>query len=190
MSRMVNDIDVEALRAFAEEVKASPSAGEIWFGVSTIWQGGTKTRATTQPIVLGGKSVPRPFTIDADEPEELLGTNTGANPQELLLAALNACVSVGYVATAAAMGIKLRGLRIHTAGKLDLRGFLGLDAKVNPGYDGLTMHVDIDADAAPALVEELHAKVRATSPNFANVTRAIPIAATTRSAPLAPRLDL
>jgi len=60
---------------------------------------------------------------------------------------LNACVSVGYVATAAAMGIELRGLRIHTAGKLDLRGFLGLDAKVNPGYDGLTMHVDIDADA-------------------------------------------
>ena len=76
----------------------------------------------------------RSFTIVADEPIELLGTNTAPNPQELLMSAVNACMMVGYVAQAAVRGITLDDCRIETEGELDLRGFLGLDESVPPGY--------------------------------------------------------
>jgi hypothetical protein len=89
----INGIDVEALHGFAGQVTDYPAAGRVTFGVLTIWQGGTRTRATTLPIQLGSSSLERDFVIEADEPAELLGTNKAANPQGLLLAALNACVT-------------------------------------------------------------------------------------------------
>ena len=38
---------------------------------------------------------------------ELLGQNSAPNPQELLMTALNACITVGYVAGAAVKGVTL-----------------------------------------------------------------------------------
>ena len=76
------------------------------------------------PLVLGDTALARGFVIDADEPAELLGTDTAANPQELILAALNACMTATYAANAAAMNIELQSLTIRTKGSLDLRGFL------------------------------------------------------------------
>ena len=52
----------------------------------------------------------------------------------MLLSALNACMTVGYVAGAAVRGIRLTSLEIETRGELDLRGFLNLSDSVPPGY--------------------------------------------------------
>lgn len=106
----INGIDVEALHGFVDHVANNPAAGMVTFGMVTTWQGGTRTRATTDPIQLGNTSLDRDFVIESDEPAELLGGNKAANPQELLLAALNACVTATYAANAAAMGIELRSL--------------------------------------------------------------------------------
>ncbi len=78
----------------------------------------------------------RDHIILADEPEEILGSNEAPNPQELLMAALNACMTVGYVAGAAKRGISLHRLEIETKGTLDLRGFFALSDAVPPGYPG------------------------------------------------------
>ena len=67
----------------------------------------------------------RNFHIAADEPTEILGTNTAPNPRNYM-AALNACMTVGYVAIAAAAKSPISSLKIDTK-ELDLRGFLGLD---------------------------------------------------------------
>ncbi|MEX0141417.1 OsmC family protein [Massilia sp. LMS1-1-1.1] len=95
------------------------------------------------------------------------------NPQELLMAALNACLSVGYAANAAAMGITVHSLEIETDGKLDLRGFLGLDENVNPGYDEVSYVVRLRTDASRERVEALHQAVTKTSVNLANFSKAI-----------------
>jgi OsmC-like protein len=79
--------------------------------------------------------VHRYFTIDADEPFELLGRNTALNPQELLLSALSACLTVGYVTAAAREGIVLEKLEIETTATLDLRGFFCIEPAVPVGYD-------------------------------------------------------
>ena len=73
----------------------------------------------------------------------MLGQNSAPNPQELLMAAFNACIMVGYVATASAMGINLDSVDIETEGELNLRGFLGIDNKVKPGYDSIQYVVKI-----------------------------------------------
>ena len=82
--------------------------------------------------------MPRRFSIDIDEPCELGGSNRFANPQEHLLAALNACMMVGYVAQCAVRGITLKRLEIETDGEIDLRGFLGIDPAAPPGYEKLS----------------------------------------------------
>ena len=87
--------------------------------------------------------MPRRFSIDIDEPHELGGTNRFANPQEHLIAALNACMTVGYVAQCAVRGITLESLAIETDGEIDLRGFLGIDPAVPPGYENLNYIVRI-----------------------------------------------
>ena len=75
------------------------------------------SRATVDSDTLAGQEIPRRFTTDVDEPLELLGTDTAPNPQEMLMAVLNACVMVGYVAGAAVNGITLSKLEIETVMK-------------------------------------------------------------------------
>lgn len=54
----------------------------------------------------GGEQVDRHFAFDLDEPAQLGGSNRFANPQEYLMA-LNAWMTVGYVAQCAVRGITL-----------------------------------------------------------------------------------
>ncbi|GAA4296357.1 OsmC family protein [Mycobacterium paraffinicum] len=169
----MNGIDVEALGQFAETVSQDVSNGSVQFAVKTQWEGQTRSTTTVKSYSLGGKRYARDFTIRADEPVELLGTSTAPNPQELVMAGLNACMTVGYAAVAATKGIAIRSLEIETTGELDLRGFLGLDEAVNPGYDEIHYTVRIDADATPEQIQEIHDAVRRTSPNFANCAKAI-----------------
>ena len=92
---------------------------------------------------IGGERVTRTHKIVADEPFELLGGDSAPNPQELLMAAFNACITVGYVAGASLQGITLESLEIRTRGELDLRGFLGLSDSVPPGYEEIDYEVKI-----------------------------------------------
>ena len=108
-----------------------------------------------------------------DEPVQLGGSNRFANPQEYLLAALNACIMVGYVAQCAVRGINLENLEIETEGDIDLRGFLGLNTDIAPGYEALRYTVRIRGDGSREQFEEVHAAVMATSPNFYNLSRPV-----------------
>lgn len=173
MSEHLNGINVPALQEYVEVVKNNPKKGIVEFNVHTRWQGQTRTVATATEYALGGESHRRHFEIAADEPAELLGLNSAPNPQEVLMAALNACMSVGYVANAAVMGIKIDSLEIKTKGQLDLRGFLGIDEKVKPGYEDVHYTVSIKTSAPREKVEELHRVVMKTSPNFSNFASAI-----------------
>jgi len=173
MSNVLNGINVEALQQFAQSVIDHPTKGTARFNVKTKWEHQTRSVATVSRYELGGEQHARHFEIAADEPVELLGQNTAPNPQELLMAALNACLSVGYAANAAAMGITVHSLEIETEGELDLRGFLGLDPTVNPGYDTVGYVVRLRTDASRERIEQLHQVVTKTSVNLANFSKAI-----------------
>ena len=99
--------------------------------------------------------------------------NRFANPQEHLLAALNACMTVGYVAQCAVRGITLESLEIETDGKIDPRGFLGIDSAVAPGYESLNYIVRIKGSGTRQEYVEIHEAVMATSPSFYNLSRPV-----------------
>ena len=171
--RLVNGINVDDLLALIDGVKRDTAKGRTTWRVTTTWQGQTRSRAQVVGFGIGGEQVPRQFSIDIDEPRELGGSNQFANPQEHLLAALNACMTVGYVAQCAVRGIVLESLEIETDGEIDLRGFLGLDPTVPAGYEKLTYTVRIKGSGTKEQFAEIHDAVIATSPNFYNVARPV-----------------
>ena len=174
IKNFVNDVDVGGLTAFVEEITANPEQAGMAFEVTTRWQGQMRTETTTGPIRMGnGTKIDRNFVIHADEPEEIFGSNEAPNPQELLLAALNSCMAVGYVEGASIRGITLTRLEIETRGELDLKGMLQLSETVPPGYPQIDYVVRIAGDGTPEQFAEIHAEVQKVSPNYDNLARAI-----------------
>ena len=175
VANIVNGIDVDALQAVAADIAANPAKGMVEFRVKSNWKGKTRSEATVESYTLGGEKIDRKFKMMVDEPFELLGENTAPNPQEYLMTALNACVMVGYVAGAAIRGIRLESLELVTEGALDLRGFLGIDPTVKPGYDRLRYTVRIKGNGTAEQFREIHETVLKTSPNYFNVTQPVAI---------------
>ena len=169
----VNGIDLDALADATDAIRQDPTNGVVAFRVRTEWTGQTRSETTIDSCTLGGERIARRHKIVADEPYELLGTDSAPNPQELLMSAVNACMMVGYVAQAAVRGITLTTCRIEMEGALDLRGFLGLDASVPNGYRQLDYVVTLEGDGTRAQYEEIHEAVKATSPNFFNMNQTI-----------------
>jgi uncharacterized OsmC-like protein len=170
---VINGINVDDLFALIQGVKQDAANGQTSWRVTTTWQGQARSRTQVEDFGIGGERVPRRFSIDIDEPCELGGTNRFANPQEHLIAALNACMTVGYVAQCAVRGITLESLEIETDGEIDLRGFLGIDPAVPPGYENLSYIVRIKGSGTNEEFVAIHEAVMATSPNFYNVSQPV-----------------
>ena len=172
-NQVVNGIDLTALGEVVDAIEADPAKALVEFNVTTRWAGQTRSEHIVDGFTLADERIPRSHKIVADEPLELLGQDGAANPQELLMAAFNACITVGYVAGASLKGIKLEALEIRTRGQLDLRGFLGLSDQVPPGYEKVDYDVFIKGDGSKEDFEEIHRNVMATSPNYFNMSRPI-----------------
>lgn len=172
-SSTLNGINTDALREMVGAIKEDPRKAMTHWQVASHWRGGTRSDTHVSHCVIGGERIAKDFTIRVDEPLEICGTNQYANPQEHLFAALNACMIVGYSAVCAHEGIKLEELRIETEGDIDLRGFLGIDPTVKPGYDQLRYTVYIKGDGTPEQFEKVHRTVMDTSPNYFNLANAV-----------------
>lgn len=171
---IVNGLDLDAIGEIVAAVTADPKLALLKFRVASKWQGQTRSEATIAGYERAGEWIERKFKIQSDEPTELLGSNTAPNPQELLMAALNACMMVGYTAGAALRGITLTKLEIESTGELDTRGFLG-NPDVPAGFQSLNLKVTIGGNGTAADFREIHETVLKTSPNVFNLTRPVAI---------------
>ena len=169
----VNGLDLPALGEVVEAIEKDAGQAAVGFAVTTRWTGQTRSETVVDGFTMAGERIARSHKIVADEPCQLLGQDSAPNPQELLMAAFNACITVGYVAGAAVKGINLESLEIRTTGELDLRGFLGLSDTVAAGYEAIDYEVRIKGDGSAADFEEIHQNVIKTSPNYFNVSRPI-----------------
>src|SRR4029450_10121166 len=160
-----------------QEIERDPAKGTAEFRVRTEWMGQMRSRTSVQAYTIGGWQVHRNFTIDADEPFELFGRNTGPNPQEILMAGLNACLTAGCGAAAAMRGITRTRVQVDTSGTLDLRGFLGVNAQVRPWHETVCYTVRLQGAAPPNQFQEPHETVARTSPNYFNITRPVKVLA-------------
>ena len=169
----VNGLDLGALGELVEAIEKDPKEAKVAFNVTSRWTGQTRSEHRVDGYTMGGERIARSHKIVADEPYQLLGSDGAPNPQELLMAAFNACIMVGYVAGASIKGINLDSVEIKTRGELDLRGFLGLSDEVPAGYESIAYDVRIKGDGTPEQFEEIHQNVLKTSPNYFNISRPI-----------------
>lgn len=176
----VNGLDLKALGEVVEAIEQDANQARVAFNVTTKWAGQTRSETLVEGYTIGGDRITRTHKIVADEPFELLGGDSAPNPQELLMAAFNACITVGYVAGASLQGITLESVEIRTKGELDLRGFLGLSEDVPPGYEAIDYDVIMKGSGTAADFEEIHRTVMKTSPNYFNISRPIRMNGTLR----------
>lgn len=162
-----NEVDIEAVTALTEAVDADPAAGATTWKARVDWSGGFRSEATI-----------RDFSIIADEPAALGGTDTAPNPVELLLASLGGCLAVGVAANATARGLSLDSVAIDLEGDLDLATFLGLGGD-HAGFSNVRATITVAADADGDAVADLIDHVVATSPVGHTLTAAIPVTVTT-----------
>ncbi|WP_217914799.1 OsmC family protein [Miltoncostaea marina] len=164
MARSCTTLDLSALEATRSAVAEDPASGRGSWTTVTTWEDGARAR-----------TVARSFTIQTDEPAPLGGTDEHVDPMELLLASVGTCLTIGWVTQAAKRGVDFRDLRIDVDGDFDLRGYLGLDDDVRPGFTNLSYTVRVDSDATPEQLEEIRVAAERTSPMFDNVLNASPI---------------
>ena len=170
---VLNGLDLSGLPAMVEAIGKDKAKACARFRVTTHWTGQTRSESVVESYGLGGDDLRCSYRIAADEPSELFGSSSAPNPQQLLMAAFNACLMVGYVTAASTRGIALETVEIETRGELDLRGFLGLSNAVPPGHQALDYEVRIKGDGTPDQFADIHRTVMATSPNYFNMCRPI-----------------
>nr|ANY58132.1 Osmotically inducible protein [uncultured bacterium] len=149
---------------FLRAVEQDPSKARFSFSAKTSWKGGAAT-----------ETVARDRVIAADEPEAFGGGDTAADPVELVLAALTSCVSIGLVTQAAKRGVDFEDFEMEVVGDMDLRGYLGLDDEVRPGYEKLEYVVRVKTDAPESLVAEMLAAAERTSPMFDTIRNGVAV---------------
>ena len=160
----LNQVNIDAVAGLVGKIQEEPQVAATKWCAAVKWKGGFRSEA-----------IIREFTpIASDEPGALGGTDSGPNPVEQILAAFGNCLAVGYAANATVAGIEIKDLSIELEGDLDLHTFLGLK-EGNAGYDNITVKVNIDTDASPEALQELHDKVSNTSPVGHTLGRTIPV---------------
>lgn len=172
--KMINGVDVSKLFGTLEAVKETPCLAAFRFRNKNRWIEGGHNRSTIKGfygVMEEDTTRTEPFVLDADEPPVLLGTDTGPNPVEYLLAALAGCMTTSIVYHAAAKGIEIEELESRFEGDLDLQGFLGLSKEVRPGYQQIRVTFRIKADAPEEVLDELIAAGPKYSPVFDVVSR-------------------
>jgi uncharacterized OsmC-like protein len=114
-------------------------------------------------------------TLFVDEPWDLGGEDSSANPMELLLVALGTCQEVIFSAYAAVMGIPLDAVSVTVKGFLDLRGMLAMDESISAGYQRVTYETMIESTADHEQIRKLVGVVEAHCPLLDTLRRPIEV---------------
>ena len=175
---LANGVDLARLNETVDRVKKSPEAASFQFRLRNRWIDCGENRSEVQSFSAGGKEIERErgFTLMADEPEVLLGSDRAANPVEHLLHALASCITTSMVYHAAARGITIQQVESTLEGDLDLRGFLGLHPNVRKGYESIRLTLRIQADVTDEQFKELSLLGPTFSPVYDSIARGVCIA--------------
>lgn len=178
-----NGVNVQQLVDTVNLIKETPELASFEFRCNSKWEGCGRSVTTIDSFYGAGSEHQhsRTHTIEGDEPAVLLGQDTGPNAVETVLAALSACLTVGFAYNAAAQNVEINDLNIDVSGDLDLHAFLGLSDQTRPGYESITVTCSIDSPASREQLEELSTYVQRTSPVLDIIANKVPVTVEVRS---------
>jgi uncharacterized OsmC-like protein len=173
----LNRVNVDRLVETINHVKENPDLAKFEFRTKSRWEGGARTVTTIDSFYGAGSEQQhtRTHRLEGDEPDVLLGDDSGPNAVETVLAALASCLAVGYSYNAAAKGLEIRDLSFEIDGTLDLHAFLGLGEDTRPGYESIRVRYSVDSPASRAKLEELCDYVQRTSPVLDIIANKVPV---------------
>ena len=179
-STIINGVAVDGLFSTIEAVKATPSIAKFKFRIRNQWETGSRNRSSVATFTSANQELshPQPYTLEADEPAILLGSDMAANPVEHLLHALASCLTTSMVYHAAVRGIQIEQVESSFEGDLDLHGFLDLNPGVRKGYQGIRVHFKIRANLPDEQLQEIVQLGTGHSPVFDSLTSGVPVTVT------------
>ncbi len=167
-----NGVNVDALLEARKALTEAPEAAQFQWRATCKWVHGTYSRSTVEGFFgLGEEQHHKTeFTFDADHPEVFASEDRGATPVEIVLAGLASCLTAGIASVAQLRDIQLRSVTATIEGGMDIQGILGMDSDVRPGFDGITVKYDIDADATPDEIKAIVAQSQKRSAVYDLIT--------------------
>ena len=177
---IVNGIDIGRLAEARRMLRDDAKLAQFRFSAINRWNEGAKCYSTIHDFEVAGNrdtTRPRPFVLEAGEPDVLLGQDNAPNATEAVLHALAACLNTTLIFHASAQGIKIDELEIDLEGDLDLRGFLGITKEVRNGYKNIRITFKVKADADEDKIRELCELAQEYSPVFDIIRHGVPISA-------------
>lgn len=117
----------------------------------------------------------RNFEMIIDEPKNLGGTDSGANPVEYVLGALSGCLNVVGHLVAKEMNITLFGLEIDIEGNLDPAKFMGKDTTERAGFCCITVNMRPETEASEEQLQNWIKAVECRCPVSDNIQNATPV---------------
>ena len=167
-----NGVNVQALLDARGALTETPEAAQFQWRAKCEWVGGTHSRSTVEGFFgLGEEQKHKSqFTFDADHPEVFASEDRGATPVEIVLASLASCLTAGIASVAQMRDIQLRSVSATIEGGMDIQGILGMDSEVRPGFDGIKVTYNIDADATPDEIKAIVAQSQKRSAVFDVIT--------------------
>jgi uncharacterized OsmC-like protein len=177
-----NGVNVEALLGAREALTDAPEAAAFKWRATSEWVQGTQSRATVQKFYgLGEEQTHRQaFQFDTDHPEIFASEDNGATPVEYVLVGLAGCLGAGIAAVAQNRNIQLRSVKATLEAGMDIQGILGIDDAVRNGFDGITVHYEIDAEATDEEIAAVVAQSQKRSAVFDIITNPTDVTVTTR----------
>jgi uncharacterized OsmC-like protein len=173
-----NGIDVDRLVQTIDAINGDAGVAGFTFRSTTTWQEGGASSSEISSFTHMGQETAHATThvLRGDEPDVLLGTDTGPNAVELVLAALGFCYAVGFAYNAAALGYELEELSYDIEGDLDLRNFVGIQEGPRPGFTAIRVRGRAKAgNASQQQLDELCRYVQRTSPVGDIIANPVPV---------------
>ena len=170
---IINGVNVTKLGETIHEVRKDPNIADFKFRAKNKWEDGGYNKITIKDFFGAKENIyhKQTFHLEADEPDILLGTDKSANPVEILLASLSACMTTTLAYYSAAEGWNLESIQSEYEGDIDLQGFLGVREDVNKGYNEIRVKFKVKGDTPKEKVEEF---VK-SSPVFDTLNRPVQI---------------
>jgi len=126
----------DAIDRNVRAVSARPSVGKGTAVTKVRWRHGLTCDVTDGP-----------WNLVVGMTDKYGGDNAGPNPGVYGRTALGSCLVIGYAMWAARMGVPLKSLSVDVHADYDVRGELGIDESVRPGYHEMRVIVTIESDA-------------------------------------------
>ncbi|MCS6817635.1 MAG: OsmC family protein [Blastocatellia bacterium] len=165
----VNNVNTEAVMAFAADVQRDPQAAKKRKRVEGEWvleEGQPQFRARLE--YPAGADV-----VEADGAPFMGGGGRKPDPIQYCLYGLASCFAGTFATLAAMEGITLKKLIVAAENRVDLSRTLGLSS--NPIIEGVEITVTVSADAPREKLEEIERLARERCPGAYCITNPIPL---------------